>query len=51
MLRRCLFKTHLVCYVYYRQIDSMEMKTIAFSESQNNQDFEKFIKNVGFYQR
>ncbi|MBA4453407.1 MAG: hypothetical protein H2B05_00490 [Nitrosopumilaceae archaeon] len=51
MLRRCLFKIRLVCYVSYRQIESMEIKAIAFSDSQNNLDFEKFIKNVGFYQR
>jgi len=29
----------------------MEIKTIEFTKSQNHQDFDKFMKNIGFYQR
>jgi len=29
----------------------MEMKSTTFSENQTNLDFEKLMKNIGFYQR
>ena len=50
-MKRCLFKIRPVPYVIFRILIDMEIKSTMNNESQNNLDFERFMKNIGFNQR